>query len=97
MIIENLSSNNPEIIKSTLTKYKNYRSNTSENAKIQKISFQKTGSKFEGLTKNTSGIRQYFKGKSAGSLKKNSKYIQKSKEFQNLSNFFKIFNVNFFK
>lgn len=69
-------------------KHKNYRSNTSENPKIHaKLNSKsnKPDEKIEDFPRNIAGIRQYFKGKSAGSLNKNSKTFQKSKDFPNFS------------
>ena len=40
--------------------------------------------KLKIFQKNTAGIRQYFKGKSAGNFQTNYKY-QKSKDFQSAS------------
>ena len=86
-----------DLIKSTLAKHKNYRSNTSENSKLntkfqpkfEKMNFKSSSenNRIEDFPKNTSGIRQYFKGKSTGNFKQNSKNYQKSKDFPNLSNF----------
>lgn len=85
LIIKNLSH-----MKSGVIKHKNYRSNTSENPKIHsKLNSKsnKPDEKIEDFPKNIAGIRQYFKGKSAGALTKNSKTFRKSKDFPNISLF----------
>ena len=74
-----------------MSKHKNYRSNTAENkinVKFQEKQFnsntKRADGKIEDFPKNTAGIRQYFKGKSAGNFQTNYKY-QKSKDFQSAS------------
>lgn len=68
-----------------LKQHKNYRSNTSDNPKLNaKVYGKREAGKIDEFAKNASGIRQYFKGKSAGSLNKNSRgFSQKSKDFVN--------------
>ena len=83
-----------------MAKHKNYRSNTAENkinVKFQEKQFssntKRADGKIEDFPKNTAGIRQYFKGKSAaGNIQTNYKYSQKSKDFQPTS----IFHFFFF-
>jgi len=49
--------------------------------------YKKLDGKIEDFPKSTSGIRQYFKGKSAGNFQTNYKPYTKSKDFQTASQF----------